>query len=237
MLASVVFRERLALASVIGFAAVIVGMLCVNGQARWSGASPGLIRRAGRGDLCAMVIFNKRPAASPDWRIPCGKPSPRWHGGPVHLFRRGLAIHVPPGSCCLLVLGLLNTGSVAISTSPPSARAQKHAIRAILNRYRTPLFAAAFLGELPASRADDRRCFHPGWSSVRSCCGCAPHQVPAPVTSQPSSPIPHSPPTHSPIPHSPIQQFTNSTPPIQHSLFTVYRSPPPCTPGMTLTSP
>lgn len=153
MLAPVVFRERLALASVIGFAAVIVGMLCVNGQALLvGGLSPGLIFGVlAAVTYAAMVIFNKKAGSI------TGLENPMWQliaaFGTVALFiffRRGLAIHVPPGSWLpVLVLGLLNTGvgCYLYFSSIGALRAQSIAILGYLEPLSALLFAAAFLGE------------------------------------------------------------------------------------------
>ena len=153
VLAPVVFRERLALSSVIGFLAVVVGMLCVNGQALVRGqVSPGLVF----GVLAAiaysaMVILNKKAGSI------TGLENPMWQLIAAFVtvtvfvvFTQGFAIHVPAGSWVpVLVLGLLNTGvgCYLYFTSIGGMRAQSVAILGYLEPLSALLFAAAFLGE------------------------------------------------------------------------------------------
>lgn len=153
MLAPLVFRERLTLASVIGFVAVIIGMLCVNGQAlALEGISPGLVFAIlAAATYAVMVIFNKKATSI------TGLENPMWQliaaFGTVALFllfRRGLAIQVPPGSWLpVLVLGLLNTGvgCYLYFSSIGAMRAQSVAILGYLEPLSALFFAAVFLGE------------------------------------------------------------------------------------------
>ena len=153
VLAPVVFRERLAVSSVIGFLAVVVGMLCVNGQALVAGqASSGLIFGVlAAVAYSAMVILNKKAGSI------TGLENPMWQliaaFGTVAVFvvlKQGFTIHVPPGSWApVLVLGLLNTGvgCYLYFSSIGGMRAQSVAILGYLEPLSALLFAAAFLGE------------------------------------------------------------------------------------------
>jgi drug/metabolite transporter (DMT)-like permease len=153
VLAPLVFREHLALSSVIGFLAVVVGMVCVNAQALAQGeVSLGLVF----GLLAAiaysvMVILNKKAGSI------TGLENPMWQliaaFGTVAVFvllKQGLAIHIPPGSWVpVLVLGFLNTGvgCYLYFSAIGGMRAQSVAILGYLEPLSALLFAAAFLGE------------------------------------------------------------------------------------------
>lgn len=153
ILAPVVFKERIALASVIGFLAVVVGMLCVNGQTLVQGQlSPGLIFAVlAAFTYAAMVILNKKAGSI------TGLENPMWQLIAAFvtvalfvLFKEGAAIHVPAGSWIpVLVLGLLNTGvgCYLYFSSIGGMRAQSVAILGYLEPLSALLFAAAFLGE------------------------------------------------------------------------------------------
>lgn len=153
ILAPVVFKERIALASVIGFLAVVVGMLCVNGQTLVQGhVSPGLIFAVlAAFTYAAMVILNKKAGSI------TGLENPLWQLVAAFvtvalfvLFKEGAAIRVPAGSWIpVLVLGLLNTGvgCYLYFSSIGGMRAQSVAILGYLEPLSALLFAAAFLGE------------------------------------------------------------------------------------------
>ena len=153
MLAPLVFGERLALSSLIGLLAVVVGMLCVNGQALAHGQiSLGLVF----GVLAAiaysaMVILNKKAGSI------TGLENPMWQliaafvtVAVFVVFKQGFAIRVPAGSWVpVLVLGFLNTGvgCYLYFSSIGGMRAQSVSILGYLEPLSALLFAAAFLGE------------------------------------------------------------------------------------------
>ena len=153
VLAPVVFREQLAIASILGFLAVVVGMLFVNGQALVQGqASYGVIFGvAAAVTYAAMVILNKKAGSitgleNPMWQLIAAFVT-------VAVFvvaKQGVAIRVPAGSWVpVLVLGLLNTGvgCYLYFSSIGGMRAQSVAILGYLEPLSALLFAALFLGE------------------------------------------------------------------------------------------
>ncbi len=153
VLAPVVFGERLAPASGIGFVAVVVGLLCVGGQEVVRGpVSPGLVFGVSSAVAYAlMVILNKKAGSI------TGLENPMWQllaaFATVAVFlgvKQGLAIHVPPGGWApVLVLGLVNTGigCYLYFSSLGSLSAQRVAILGYLEPLSALLFAAVFLGE------------------------------------------------------------------------------------------
>lgn len=153
LLAPVVFGERLALTTVAGFLAVVVGMLCVSGQSitrGWdsSGVIFGLLAAVA---YSAMVILNKKAGSI------TGLENPMWQLIAAFLTvavfvaaKHGLVVHVPAGSWVpVLVLGLLNTGlgCYLYFSSIGGMRAQSVAILGYVEPLSALLFAAVFLGE------------------------------------------------------------------------------------------
>lgn len=153
VLAPVVFKERLAASSVIGFVTVLVGMLCVDGRALVQGqVSLGLVFGVlSAVAYAAMVILNKKAGSitgleNPMWQLIAAFVTVAAFVG----VKQGFAVHVPAGSWVpVLVLGLLNTGvgCYLYFSSIGSMRAQSVAILGYLEPLSALLFAAAFLGE------------------------------------------------------------------------------------------
>jgi drug/metabolite transporter (DMT)-like permease len=153
VLAPVVFGERLAASSVIGFLTVVAGMLCLHGQVLVQGqASSGLIFGVlAAVAYSAMVILNKKAGSI------TGLENPMWQLIAAFLtvavfvvIKQGFAIQVPVGSWVpVLVLGLLNTGvgCYLYFSSIGGMRAQSVAILGYIEPLSALLFATAFLGE------------------------------------------------------------------------------------------
>jgi len=153
LLAPLVFRERLALSSVVAFATVVAGMLLVNGEALLQGqVAPGLVFGVlAAFAYSAMVILNKKVASingleNAMWQLVSAFVI-------VALFvgiKRGFAVDVPAGSWLpVLILGLVNTGvgCYLYFSSIGGMPAQGVAVLGYLEPLSALLFAAAFLGE------------------------------------------------------------------------------------------
>ena len=153
VLSPLLFREKLASVKLLGFLAVVVGMLCVNGQALLQGsASWGLVF----GILSAvtyafMVIFNKKAVSI------TGLENPMWQliisFITVAIFvglKQGYSIHVMQGNLVpILILGIVNTGigCYFYFSSIGELPVQSVAIGGYLEPLSALLFSAALLGE------------------------------------------------------------------------------------------
>lgn len=114
LLTPLVFKERFTAVKLLGFLAVMLGMICVNGQ----GLAQGRVSRGLAFGLLAactyalMVIFNKKAAGI------TGLENPMWQLITAFItvaifvgLRQGLSLHLPSGSILpVLLLGLVNTG-------------------------------------------------------------------------------------------------------------------------------
>jgi len=114
LLAPLVFKERFTAAKLLGFLAVALGMIFVNGQEvvqghiSW-GLAFGLLAAF---TYALMVIFNKKAAGI------TGLENPTWQLITAFLtvaifvgLRQGFSLHIPSGSILpILLLGLVNTG-------------------------------------------------------------------------------------------------------------------------------
>ena len=153
VLSPLLFREKLASAKLLGFLAVVVGMLCVNGQAVLQGsASWGLAF----GILSAvtyafMVIFNKKAVSI------TGLENPMWQliisFITVAIFvglKQGYSINLMKGNLLpILILGVLNTGigCYFYFSSIGELPVQSVAIGGYIEPLSALLFSAALLGE------------------------------------------------------------------------------------------
>lgn len=153
ILAPLIFKENMTVTKLLGFLAVVLGMLCVNGQALLHGrVSWGLLF----GILAAityalMVIFNKKATSI------TGLENPMWQlitsFLTVALFlglRQGLAIDIAPGSLIpILILGIVNTGigCYFYFSSIGDLPVQTVAILGYLEPLSALFFSAALLGE------------------------------------------------------------------------------------------
>jgi drug/metabolite transporter (DMT)-like permease len=153
VLSPLLFREKLASAKLLGFLAVVVGMLCVNGQAVLQGSeSWGLVF----GILSAvtyafMVIFNKKAVSI------TGLENPMWQliisFITVAIFvglKQGYSINLMQGNLLpILILGVLNTGigCYFYFSSIGELPVQSVAIGGYIEPLSALLFSAALLGE------------------------------------------------------------------------------------------
>lgn len=157
ILSPIVFKEKLTVAKLLGFLAVVLGMFVVNSEALLQGqVSWGLVF----GILSAftyafMVIFNKKATSI------TGLENPMWQliisFITVAIFvglKQGFSIHIPPGSLFpILLLGIVNTGigCYFYFSSIGDLPVQTVSILGYLEPLSALFFAAAFLGEALSS--------------------------------------------------------------------------------------
>ena len=153
VLSPLVFKEKLTAAKLLGFLAVVLGMLIVNSKALLQGqVSWGLVF----GVLSAvtyafMVIFNKKATSI------TGLENPMWQliisFITVAVFlglRQGLSFQIPPGSLMpILFLGIVNTGigCYFYFSSIGDLPVQTVSILGYLEPLSALFFSALFLGE------------------------------------------------------------------------------------------
>jgi drug/metabolite transporter (DMT)-like permease len=153
ILSPLLFREKLASAKLLGFLAVIIGMLCVNGQALIQGrASWGLIFGILAAVMYAfMVIFNKKAVSitgleNPMWQLITSMITVAVFVG----LKQGTSIQVMQGDLMpILILGVLNTGigCYFYFSSIGELPVQSVAIGGYLEPLSALLFSAVLLGE------------------------------------------------------------------------------------------
>lgn len=114
-LSPLVFRERLTAAKVLGFLAVLVGMVCVNGRALLTGGlswglACGLLSAV---MFAALVIFNKKAEGIVGLENAMLQLSFSFVAVAVFtLIRQGFSIQIPAQSILpVLLLGFINTGA------------------------------------------------------------------------------------------------------------------------------
>lgn len=153
ILSPILFKEKMTAVKILGFLAVSLGMICVNGQAlSQSKASWGLIF----GILSAityavMVIFNKKAASITDiektmWQLITGFITVAVFLG----MKQGFSIHIDTGSWIpILILGVVSTGigSYFYFSSIGDLPVQTVAILGYLEPLSALFLSAAFLGE------------------------------------------------------------------------------------------
>lgn len=154
VLSPLLFREKLASAKLLGFLAVVIGMLCVNGQALIQGsASWGLIF----GILSAvtyafMVIFNKKAVSitgleNPTWQLIISFITVAIFVG----LKQGYSINIMQGNLMpILILGVVNTGigCYFYFSSIGELPVQSVAIGGYIEPLSALLFSAVLLGEI-----------------------------------------------------------------------------------------
>lgn len=153
ILSPVLFKEKMTTNKLIGFIAVVLGMLFVNGQALYQGSiSWGLLFAILSAFTYAfMVIFNKKAVSI------VGLEKPMWQliisFLTVAIFlalKQGLAIHVSSENLLpVLFLGIVNTGigCYFYFSSIGDLSIQTVAIVGYLEPLSALLFSALFLGE------------------------------------------------------------------------------------------
>ena len=153
ILSPIIFKEKMTAAKLIGFLAVVLGMLCVNGHALLQGSvSRGLIF-----GICSafayafMVIFNKKAISI------TGLENPMWQliisFLTVAIFvglKQGFSINIAAQNLLpILFLGIVNTGigCYFYFSSIGDLPVQTVAIGGYLEPLSALFFSAAFLGE------------------------------------------------------------------------------------------
>ena len=153
ILSSMIFKEKMTAAKLIGFLAVILGMLCVNAGALLQGSvSWGLIFGIFSALTYAfMVIFNKKALSitgleNSTWQLIISFLT-------VAIFlglKQGFSINIPSENLLpILFLGIINTGvgCYFYFSSISDLPVQTVAIGGYLEPLSALLFSAAFLGE------------------------------------------------------------------------------------------
>lgn len=153
ILSPILFREKMTTTKVVGFIAVVLGMLFVNGQSLYQGTlSWGLAF----GLLSAftyafMVIFNKKAAGIGGIEKPMWQLIISFLTVAIFLtFKQGLAIHVSAENLIpVLFLGIVNTGigCYFYFSSIGDLSIQTVAIVGYIEPLSALLFSALFLGE------------------------------------------------------------------------------------------
>jgi drug/metabolite transporter (DMT)-like permease len=153
ILSPLIFKEKMTAARLIGFLSVLLGMLCVNGQALLQGSvSWGLIFGIFSAFTYAfMVIFNKKAVSI------IGLENSMWQliisFLTVAIFlglKQGFSINIAPGNLLpILFLGVVNTGMGCYFyfSSMSDLSVQTVALGGYLEPLSALFFSAVFLGE------------------------------------------------------------------------------------------
>jgi drug/metabolite transporter (DMT)-like permease len=153
MLSPMLFKEKMTWAKLVGFLAVIIGMVCVNGQALSAGRNSwgltcGILAAV---TYAFMVIFNKKAVSI------TGLENSLWQLVTsfiiVAIFlglKQGFSIRIEPGNLApILLLGVVNTGlgCYFYFSSIGDLPVQSVAICGYLEPLSALVFSAVFLGE------------------------------------------------------------------------------------------
>jgi drug/metabolite transporter (DMT)-like permease len=153
VLAPVLFREKPAISRILGFGAVLLGMVLVNGDEVIRGGisfglACGLLSAV---MLAVMVIFNKMAEGITGFENAVWQLSASFVTVAVFtVVRQGAVTAIPPGSLLpLLLLGFVNTGfgCYLYFSSMQCLPAQSVAICGYLEPFSALLFSAVLLGE------------------------------------------------------------------------------------------
>lgn len=152
MLSPLLFREKLTAVKLTGFAAVLVGIVLVNGQGTASANRFGLLCGLGSAVMYAfMVIFNRKAAAITGLENSALQLVFAFLTVAVFVgFKQGFAIRIPAESVLpVLILGLLNTGIGCYLYFSPIGNipVQTVAICGYLEPLSAVLFSVLFLRE------------------------------------------------------------------------------------------
>jgi len=153
ILSPLLFREKLAGATLLGFLAVMIGMLCVNGQALLQGKiSWGLIFGVLSAVMYAfMVIFNKKAVSITGLENPMAQLCMSFLTVAVFVgLKQGYSIHgLRENLLPILILGIVNTGIGCYFYFSSIGELPVHsvAIGGYLEPLSALLFSAALLGE------------------------------------------------------------------------------------------
>lgn len=153
MLSPILFKEKMTLVKILGFLAVVLGMVCISGYSMSQGAvSRGIFYGISAAFLYAvMVVFNKKAASI------TGLENPMWQllisFVTVAVFlglKQGFAFHLAPDDLLpIFLLGIVNTGvgCYFYFSSIGQLNIQTVAICGYLEPLSALLFSAMFLGE------------------------------------------------------------------------------------------
>jgi drug/metabolite transporter (DMT)-like permease len=153
MLSPILFKEKMTLVKILGFLAVVLGMVCINGYSMSQGAvSRGIFYGISAAFLYAvMVVFNKKAASI------TGLENPMWQllisFVTVAVFlglKQGFVFHLAPDDLLpIFLLGIVNTGvgCYFYFSSIGQLNVQTVAICGYLEPLSALLFSAMFLGE------------------------------------------------------------------------------------------
>lgn len=153
MLCPILFKEKMTLVKILGFLAVVLGMVCINGYSMSQGAvSRGIFYGISAAFLYAvMVVFNKKAASI------TGLENSMWQllisFVTVAVFlglKQGFVFHLAPDDLLpIFLLGIVNTGvgCYFYFSSIGQLNVQTVAICGYLEPLSALLFSAMFLGE------------------------------------------------------------------------------------------
>jgi drug/metabolite transporter (DMT)-like permease len=153
ILSPILFREKMTWAKLLGFLAVLVGLVCVNGQALSQGRTVwGLVCGLMSAIMYAcMVIFNKKAVSITGLENSAGQLLTSFITVAIFLgLKQGFYIRLEPGSLApILFLGLVNTGlgCYFYFSSIGDLPVQTVALWGYLEPLSALVFSAAVLGE------------------------------------------------------------------------------------------
>jgi drug/metabolite transporter (DMT)-like permease len=153
VLSSVIFGEKMTITKLIGFLAVIVGMLCVNGQALAQGKiSWGLICGILSAVMYAvMVVFSKKAGSITGLENSMVQIAASFLIVAIFIcFKQGFSVNIVQGNLMpVLILGIVNTGigCYFYFSSIGDLPVQTVSICGYLEPLSALIFSAALLGE------------------------------------------------------------------------------------------
>jgi RarD protein len=153
ILSPLIFREKMTRAKLLGFLAVIIGMLCVNGQAFTQGRiSLGLISGILSAIMYAiMVVFNKKAVSITGLEnATCQLVISFITVAILMSLKQGFSVNIMEGNLIpILILGVVNTGigCYFYFSSIGHLPVQTVSILGYLDPFSALIFSAAFLGE------------------------------------------------------------------------------------------
>ncbi|HJV30987.1 MAG TPA: DMT family transporter [Bacillales bacterium] len=153
ILSPLIFREKMTRAKLLGFLAVIIGMLCVNGQAFTQGRiSLGLISGLLSAIMYAiMVVFNKKAVSITGLEnATCQLVISFITVAILMSLKQGFSVNIMEGNLIpILILGVVNTGigCYFYFSSIGHLPVQTVSIFGYLDPFSALIFSAAFLGE------------------------------------------------------------------------------------------
>jgi drug/metabolite transporter (DMT)-like permease len=153
ILSPVIFKEKMTYVKLIGFLAVIIGMLCVNGQALSQGRNSwGLLCGILSAIMYAfMVVFNKKADSIKGLENSMCQLVTSFFTVAIYIgVKQGFSINITLGNLIpILILGVVNTGigCYLYFSSIGGLPVQTVSICGYLEPLSALIFSAAFLGE------------------------------------------------------------------------------------------